>query len=59
MPLFTGPVDRIEVSMIPVLLGGGIQLLPSSAGCTRLKLRNQRLYPKTGTVGLEYEIVRS
>ena len=45
--------------MIPVLLGGGIQLLPSSAGRTRLKLRNQRLYPKTGTVGLEYEIVRS
>jgi dihydrofolate reductase len=54
--LHAGMVDRVEVSMIPVLLGGGIQLLPSR---TWLKLRNQRLYPKTGTVGLEYDIVRS
>ena len=57
--LHAGMVDRVEVSMIPVLLGGGIQLLPSPAGRTRLKLRNQHLYPKTGTVGLEYDIVKS
>jgi len=56
--LAAGLVDRVEVSLIPVLLGGGIPLLPSPAGRALLKLRNQRLYQKTGTVGLEYDIVR-
>jgi dihydrofolate reductase len=57
--LAAGLVDRAEVSLIPVLLGGGIPLLPSPAGRATLKLRTQRLYEKTGTVGLEYDIVRS
>src|SRR4029434_7776980 len=52
-------VDRVEVSLIPVLLGGGIPLLPSPAARATLKLRKQRLYEKTGTVGLEYDILRS
>jgi dihydrofolate reductase len=56
--LAAGLVDRVEVSLIPVLLGGGIPLLPPPSGRARLKLRSQRLYQKTGTVGLEYEIVR-
>jgi dihydrofolate reductase len=57
--LAAGLVDRVEVSLIPVLLGGGIPLLPPPAGRATLKLRHQRLYEKTGTVGLEYDIVRS
>lgn len=57
--LAAGLVDRIEMSVIPVLLGGGIPLLPPPAGRARLKLRGQRVYEKTGTVGLEYEILRS
>src|SRR5687767_4798765 len=52
-------VDRIEVGIIPVLLGGGIPLLPSPAGRAVLKLRKQRVYEKTGTIGLEYDVVRS
>jgi dihydrofolate reductase len=52
-------VDRVEVSLIPVLLGGGIPLLPPPAARTALKLRKQRLYEKTGTVSLEYDIIRS
>jgi dihydrofolate reductase len=56
--LAAGLVDRIEVSLIPVLLGGGIPLLPPPAGRARLKLRKQRLYEKTGTIGLEYDILR-
>ena len=43
--------------MIPVLLGGGIPLLPSPAPRAKLALRKERLYKKTGTVLLEYEIV--
>jgi dihydrofolate reductase len=57
--LAAGLVDRVEVSLIPVLLGGGIPLLPSPAGRATLKLRKQRLYEKTGIVGLEYDIVRT
>ena len=57
--LAAGLVDRIEVALIPVLLGGGIPILPSPAGRALLKLRKQRVYEKTGTVGLEYDIVRS
>lgn len=38
------------------LLGGGIPFLsPPSVGAT-LKLRTQRVYPKTGTVALEYDV---
>ena len=57
--LAAGLVDRIEMSLIPVLLGGGTPLLPPPAGRARLKLRGQRVYTKTGTIGLEYDIVRS
>jgi dihydrofolate reductase len=57
--LTAGLVDRVEVALIPVLLGGGIPLLPSPANRATLKLRKQRLYDKTGTIGLEYDIVRT
>ena len=56
--LSAGLVDGVEVSLIPVLLGGGIPLLPSPAMRATLKLRHQRVYKTTGTIGLEYDIVR-
>ena len=46
--LAAGLVDRVEMALIPVLLGGGIPLLPSPAGRARLELRRQRVYEKTG-----------
>jgi len=57
--LAAGLVDGVEVGLIPVLLGGGIPLLPSPAPRATLRLRKQRLYEKTGTVGLEYDIKRT
>ncbi len=54
--LAAGLVDGVGVSLIPVLLGGGIPLLPSPAARATLKLRKQSLYEKTGTVLLEYDI---
>jgi dihydrofolate reductase len=56
--LAAGLVDEVGVSVIPVLLGGGTPLLPSPAARTRLVLRKQRLYKKTGIIGLWYDITR-
>ena len=56
--LGAGLVDRVEVSLLPVLLGDGIPLLPPPTQRTALKFRKQRVYEKTGTIFLEYEIVR-
>ena len=47
-------VDSVELAVIPVLLGGGLPLLPHPAKQAKLKLLNHRTYPKTGTVSLEY-----
>jgi dihydrofolate reductase len=56
--LAAGLVDGVEVSLVPVLLGGGIPFLPAPAGRATLKLRKQRLYKNSGIVGLEYDVVR-
>ena len=55
--LAAGLVDEVHFNVIPVLLGGGIPMLPSPADRARLKLKRHRVYEKTGTVGLEYEIL--
>jgi dihydrofolate reductase len=55
--LAAGLVDEVSVSLVPVLLGGGIPLLPPPADRARLKLKQYRVYDKTGTVGLEYDIL--
>ena len=57
--LAAGLVDGIAVAVIPVLLGGGIPLVPSPATRAALTLRKQRVYEKTGIVSLEYDIKRS
>jgi dihydrofolate reductase len=51
-----GLVDTVEVAIIPVLLGGGIRLLPDPAERAKLKLTSHRVYSKTGTVALEYDV---
>jgi dihydrofolate reductase len=50
-------VDRVEVGIIPVLLGGGVPLLPPPAGRATLRLTRHRVYETTGTVALEYDVV--
>jgi dihydrofolate reductase len=55
--LAAGLVDEVGFSIVPVLLGGGIPLLPSPADRAKLKLKRHRVYEKTGTVLLEYDIL--
>jgi dihydrofolate reductase len=50
-----GLVDKVEVAVMPVLIGGGIALLPPPADQVQLKLTGHKVY-KTGIVGLEYEV---
>lgn len=51
-------VDTVEPAVVPVLLGGGIPMLPSPASRTTLALSKHHLYPKSGIVLLEYTISR-
>jgi dihydrofolate reductase len=53
--LEAGLVDRVEVGVIPVLLGQGIQLLPGLRGIASLELDTLRQYP-TGIVLLNYVV---
>lgn len=54
-----GLVDAVQVAVIPVLLGGGTPMLPCGGSSVGLRLTSHRLYPKTGTVLLDYEVVRA
>jgi len=49
-------VDAVEVAIVPVLLGGGLPMLPAPAARAALRLTSQRVYEKTGTVALEYAV---
>ncbi|MGH7521076.1 MAG: dihydrofolate reductase family protein [Gemmatimonadales bacterium] len=49
-------VDAVEVAVIPVLLGAGLPLLPKSEKRANLKLTNHRLFKKTGTLLLNYDV---
>jgi dihydrofolate reductase len=51
-----GLVDTVEVAVIPILLGGGIPLLPPPAQQTKLRLTGRRVYEATGIVSLKYDV---
>jgi dihydrofolate reductase len=51
----SGLVDRVEVAVIPVLLGSGIRLLPPPYTPTRLRLVSHHLY-QSGRMSLAYEV---
>jgi len=49
-------VDVVEVAVIPVLLGSGLPMLPTAARSAKLKLKSHKIYEKTGTVLLTYDV---
>lgn len=53
--LAEGQVDSVEVTVVPILLGGGVPLLPPGAPRTRLALAGTHTYP-SGMVTLSYRV---
>ncbi len=53
-----GLVDGVEVGLIPIILGGGVPLMPAPGPRLPLQLRKHRLYAATGTLLLEYDVRR-
>ncbi|MCY3709165.1 MAG: dihydrofolate reductase family protein [Caldilineaceae bacterium] len=51
-----GLVDTLEVSVLPVLLGGGVPLVAGLSSQVNLILKEHRVYEKTGTALLVYDI---
>lgn len=56
--LAAGQVDTVEVTVAPVLLGGGIPLLPPGVPRTMLALRHTHVYP-SGMVALHYDVTNA
>jgi dihydrofolate reductase len=53
--LADGQVDRVEVTVVPVLLGGGTPLLRGGSERANLKLIHTHVYP-SGMVSLQYDV---
>ena len=49
-------VDSVEVTVVPVLLGSGIPLLPAGTSRTVLSLTHSQVYP-SGMVSLQYAVL--
>jgi dihydrofolate reductase len=53
--LDAGEVDTVEVTVVPILLGGGVPLLPPRTGPHRMTLIHTQVYP-SGMVALHYRV---
>jgi hypothetical protein len=56
--LDAGCVDTVELAVIPILLGGGIPMLPSPARRRPLKLTSYRAF-RSDIVLLEYAVLQA
>ena len=55
--LATGQVDTVEPAIIPIVLGGGIPMVPPAAPRTSLRYTSHRLYPRSGIMAMSYDVV--
>jgi dihydrofolate reductase len=53
--LDAGCIDTVEVNIIPVMLGGGIPLLPPPYGPVKLKLTSSKVY-RSGRIAVAYDV---
>jgi len=56
--LAAGQVDRVEVTIIPILLGGGVPLVPHGVESAALTLERLERYP-SGQVSLHYAVINA
>ena len=54
-----GLVDQVRVAIVPVLLGNGLPLVEHPAKSAKLTLTSHRVYQTTGTVLLDYAVVKA
>ena len=54
--LAAGQVDRVEVTVVPVLLGGGVPLVAHLPERSKLSLIHTEVYP-SGMVALHYKVL--
>jgi dihydrofolate reductase len=54
--LAAGQVDRVEITVVPVLLGGGVPLVAHLPERSKLALIHTQTYP-SGMVALHYEVL--
>jgi dihydrofolate reductase len=54
-----GLVDGIDIAIIPIVLGGGLPLQPTPGSRLSLELKTHRLYSKTGTLFVQYDVRQS
>ena len=52
-------VDEVSVAVIPVILGDGIPLMPARGPHLKLQLTSHKRYAATGTIALDYRVVRT
>ena len=51
-------VDGVDLAVCPIVLGGGLPLMAPPGPRLPLTLRSHRIYAATGTLMLEYDVVR-
>ena len=54
--LAAGQVDQVEITVVPVLLGGGVSLVAHLPERSKLALIHTQVYP-TGMVALHYKVL--
>jgi dihydrofolate reductase len=52
-----GYVHTVEPAIIPVILGEGVPMLPSPTIRRRLRLTGHRVYPSSGILLVEYDVL--
>ena len=52
-------IDVVEVAVIPIVLGGGVPLVPSPGPRLPLRLVGDRVYRGSGIVVLTYDVARA
>ena len=57
--LEAGLVDRVEVGVIPALIGAGIPLLPGMSGIATLSLHSVEEMRRSGIVLMKYDVVQA